>query len=358
MKAVLATGGTGGHLFPALIVAQELREQGHEVLFVGALGIGLHKVKDKGFQTFNLSAKGFVGKNIFKKMGSCFLMVNSIWDAKKLLDKIKPDVVLGFGGYPAFPVLVAAKILNIPSMIHEQNVVPGKANRLIAQWVNKVALSFADSESYFKRSSCVLTGCPTDIHKKILKRKECLDYFQLEYDHKTILVFGGSQGSKRVNEEFITAVIELVSEVTFQVIHLCGNEDPSIYQKNYSRLSIPCAVYKFLDRMDMAYGAADVIVARAGAATITEIAMAGKPAVLIPYPHADAHQYENACVLRNIGLAKVLLEKDLCPVELRKNILCYLKNSVEDDTIQRRIDSVFVNDSAKRIGVELLSLVS
>lgn len=343
MKFLFATGGTGGHLFPALKTALELRKRGHEVFFLGSFGLGIEKIQAYGFPLKNLEHCGANFNNPFKIIKFCFLMIKALMASIFFLKDFKPDVVAGFGGYGSFPGVCAAILLRYPSLIHEQNVLPGKANKILAGYVSRIAISFRKSSSYFQREKTVLTGCPCHSFHGVSDKAEILEEFHLQQNKKTILVFGGSQGSHRLNEEFLKAVILMKGQIDFQVIHICGKNDYLFLEKSYAELKIPFALFRFLDRMDYAYSLADLVIARAGAATVSEIAIFRVPAILVPYPYAQEHQKANAEILREVNLAEVIEEKDLTPERFKEEILRGL-------SLGRRRQAVF---DASELGIFL-----
>jgi len=284
MKIVIATGGSGGHLFPALQVAYELNQKGHEVEFMGSFRFGIEMLVEKGFMIHQLDARGIDFKNPWTFSKTLFTHFTATIKSLGKLRMINPDVVLGFGGYGAFPIVFSALLLRLPTLIHEQNVVPGKANALLAQWVKKVAISFEESKRYFNQSKTVLTGCPSHGMNALLTQKQARMFLNLSVDKKTILVLGGSQGSHRINQEFIKTAKRLNEQMDFQIIHVCGQRDFGKLEKEYKQLDIPVALYEFIHDIEYAYSAADLIISRAGAVTITEIALFKIPTILIPYP--------------------------------------------------------------------------
>ena len=356
-KIVIATGGSGGHLFPALKVAQELRKGQHDIQLIGSFGLGIEKIKKAGFSFVNLQAVGLTKGNILKKINIVGTMIKAIFSSFKILKQIKPDIVLGFGGYGAFPIVLSAVFLHIPTMIHEQNVVPGRANAILAHWVNKIGISFRQSQKFFKKNNTILTGCPIHLEIGLQSKMEILKKFQLE-DHKfTILVFGGSQGSHRINEVFLQVVEHLKGVLDFQVIHISGSKDYTELKEHYSKLAVPFALFEFLDHIEDAYFLADVIISRAGASTITEIAMFDKPAILIPYPHAQSHQKENALILCESNRAR-LIEEQYLTTERLKNTVLEIKTALLRNELQDYDKDIYILNSTQRIAQELLMITN
>ena len=325
MKVIVATGGTGGHIFPALEVAQELKRNGHDVVIAGAFRQWRERIKEEGFATIELMARGLNRDSVMTLLLSSAIMLRATFDAFRILLKIKPNVVIGFGGYGAFPIVVAAGILRLPTLFHEQNVVPGRANKILAFFVARIAVSFERSQKYFPKNKTILTGCPSHPTASALPAEEIFSKFGLQNDRTTIFVLGGSQGSHRINMEFMGVMNNLRLMRKLQVIHVCGKEDYVALRAQYAEMGVQVSLHEFLKEIHLAYTIADLVIARAGALTVTEIALAQRPAILIPYPHAQNHQKENALVLADAGVAKVLEEKDLAQTSLRQAILAMLE---------------------------------
>jgi len=350
MKFVIATGGTGGHLFPALRVAQELKREGHDILFLGSFSRGREQMQNSGFAFEDLGAKGLTSAQAF---GSIVAMIKATCKALRLLRRFQPDTVLGFGGYGAFPVVLSAVLLRYPSLIHEQNVVPGRANAFLARAVKKVAISFGKSAQYFNPKKTVLTGCPCHFPKENADRAAILKEFQLEEGKTTILVFGGSQGSRRINEVFMGAVKMLKEKLDFQVIHASGPQDYPELQNQYNQLGIPFALFEFLDKMEEAYHIADLVVSRSGAGTVSEIASFQLPAIFIPYPFAQGHQKENAAVLCEAKIAHLIEDKDFSAPKLTETISMVLEQQRGGGS---DLKDICFPDAAQRLAQEALRL--
>ncbi len=312
MKIVLATGGTGGHLFPALQTAREFVKEGHEVFFYGSFGkLAIEKIQSSGFDFKNILAKGLSFRSFGAFFVSVITMAKAVRKAFCMLRKLRPDVVAGFGGYGAFPVVLSAWSLRYPTLIHEQNVVPGKANAILAKLVKKIAISFPQGAKYFNPGKIILTGCPCNVLENSRFKKSVYSEFHLEKNKKTFFVLGGSQGSERINTVFMQVIPLLKKQINFQVIHISGSGEYEKMKKRYKESGIRVALFPFLDKIKEAYQCADLVISRAGAVTITEIIMARVPAVLIPYPHAGGHQKYNARVLCESGTAHMIEEKEL-----------------------------------------------
>jgi UDP-N-acetylglucosamine--N-acetylmuramyl-(pentapeptide) pyrophosphoryl-undecaprenol N-acetylglucosamine transferase len=352
MKFVIATGGTGGHLFPALRVAAELKRAGNEILFLGSFCRGREQIEKSGFLFKEIGAKGFVSISFKGKIISVIVMIRAMFRSFRSLRRFRPDAVLGFGGYGAFPVVLSACFLRYPTLIHEQNVVPGRANALLAKLVKRIAISFQKSSQYFDLKKTVLTGCPCYLPGNDAKKDVILNEFRLEEGKCTILVFGGSQGSRRINEAFIEAAGNLKEKLDFQVIHISGGQDYQKLQDRYNLLGIPFALFEFLDKMEEAYHISDLVISRAGAVTVSEIAGFQLPAIFIPYPYAHGHQKANASVLCDEGAAVLIEDKDLSASRLSETVLTIL----DHQDVGRKLKGVCFPDAVQSLVKEALCL--
>ena len=297
----MACGGTGGHIFPAFSVAEELKRRDPFVRIIyvcGKMDIenAIFKIV-KAEKVFSVESAPL--KSLRSLLNPVFLirLTLGLWQSFRILYKQRPDLVAGFGGYYSFPVMLAARWLKIPTLIHEQNVVPGKANRVLAKFVDAVALSFPESRKGFgARNNFQMTGNP--IRSAIEKdcRTQALEYFHFSNDRLTLLVLGGSQGAESVNVLFLEALSFMPESMKegLQVLHLCGKMSTATASEAFRKAGISGRVYSFFERMDLAYGATDLALGRAGATFLAEISAKNIPAILIPYPAADGHQLANA----------------------------------------------------------------
>jgi len=356
MKFVIATGGTGGHLFPSIQVAEELNRQGHDIVFLGSFKRTSEQMQKTGFPYEDLNAKGLILAWSGESFDSMITMVKATIRAFRSLKEIKPDAVLGFGGYGAFPAVFSALLLRYPTLIHEQNVVPGKANAFLSKFVKRIAVSFAKSVPYFNSKKTVLTGCPCHFPRENMDRVEILKEFHLDQNKKTILVVGGSQGSRRVNEIFLEAIKLLKGRLDFQVIHIAGKQDYENCRCQYDLLGIPFALFKYLDKMEEAYCAADLAISRSGAVTVSEIASFQLPAIFLPYPYARGHQKENASVLCETRLSRLIEDKDLSATKLTEQILELLTRPLNAQVKTDQFKDICFPDATQRLAQEALSL--
>ncbi|MDP2654029.1 MAG: undecaprenyldiphospho-muramoylpentapeptide beta-N-acetylglucosaminyltransferase [Candidatus Omnitrophota bacterium] len=353
MKIVMATGGSGGHLFPALYVADVLRVRGHEVFFAGAFGGMEEKIRRHGYSFRDLPAKGLKTNSLKSVLEFSAAMIQSMARAGTMLREIRPDAVVGFGGYGSFPVVASAIVQRRPAMIHEQNVIPGRANRVLFQFADRVTLSFERTKSYCRRKDAVVTGCPSHRPDPRWTGRSAREHFGLDPEKFTVLILGGSQGSRRINREFLSAVEGMGTPAGLQIIHLCGQADFGEMGREYRRIGADVRLFEFLDEMEAAYAAADMVISRAGAVTVSEIAAFGVPAVLIPYPYAGGHQRANALVLAESGRADMVEEKDLSAKLLETLILDRMTHRGN-----RLAAAVMPPDAAERLAGEVLSLAA
>jgi len=316
MTIVLATGGSGGHIFPALRAAEQLKIMGHRVEFCGVFGPFRERILAEGYGCEELPARGLSTDSVKTVLSSSCSMLKSTYLAFRYLRRVRPSVVAGFGGYGAFAVVAAAVLQRRRVIIHEQNVVPGRANRFLGPWVHRIAVSFEKSRTYWPPQKTVVTGCPYRKLNAGFDPAACRAQFSLAPALRTILVFGGSQGSRQINTRFLEALPLIRKSGEFQIIHMTGRTDESRAREEYRRLNIPAYCAAFVDDMPAAYGAADIVVGRSGAVTINEVAAAGLPAVLIPYPWAGGHQIENARLLADRQAALIITEDQLTPQRL------------------------------------------
>lgn len=348
MKVIVATGGTGGHIFPALETAAVLRQRGHEVMVAGVLGPSEEKINSLGFATLPVQAKGLTNRSLLGLWKFSTLMCTAVVQALQNLKQTQPDKVIGFGGYGSFAFVLAARLLNIPVMIHEQNVIPGKANRLLAWLVPKVAISFTKTQNYLNPKKVVFTGCPCHCHRPLESKESLLKKFSLASDRPTILLLGGSQGSQKLNEVFF----EMLSNwqpPPVQAIHMTGAKDYSEYVAKYHKSSLPVKVFEFIRPIEEAYAISDLVIARAGAATVSELGFFAIPSILVPYPLARGHQKYNAEVLADAGLAQIIEQKNLTSQSLKDTVRHLLTSG------QQR-QPIFNNDPAQALAVAVENL--
>jgi len=308
-RVILTTGGTGGHIFPALAVADELRRRNPqiELLFMGGSGPEGELAHKHGIEFQELPARGIMGRGLSGLISGLGWLSTGIPKAMTAVKQFNPDAVIGFGGYAGFCPVLAAALKGIPTAVHEQNSVPGVTNKVLGKVVRKVFLSFPDVMHVFTESKTVLTGNPVrrDIADASEKRK-------VRTIGKRVLVLGGSQGARPINEAIIDALPQL-TEAGVTLIHQAGKTDFERVRASYEgRQADPTQVHAFIDDMASEYAQADLIVCRAGASTVFEIAAAGVPAIFVPFPQATHdHQTMNAKAMADIGAALLLPQKGM-----------------------------------------------
>lgn len=328
MKFLLSGGGTGGHLFPAIALAEEIiqRKKGNEVLFVGAeRGIEREILPQKGYECVFLNIKPLRGRGILGFFSGLLSLPVAIIKSMTIIKKFNPDAIIGSGGYACAPVIIAAFLLNKKSFLLEQNIIPGFTNRVLARFVDTIITAFKNSYKYFKNKNVEWLGNPV--------RRQLFDNYlndSIEDQYFTILIFGGSQGAHFVNNIVVDAVKIISSKgESVNITHQTGKKDFEEIKRKYSEANIKAYVTEFIDDMSTAYRAADLVICRSGATSIAEITVCKKPSILIPYPYAaDDHQRLNAIELVNAGAAVMLEQKDITPEILADTILS-LKNDPE-----------------------------
>ena len=320
MKVILAGGGTGGHLFPGLAVAQEFkrRDEMTQILFIGtAQGIEARILPRENFRLEVLAVRGIKGRGGRGIFDAIYGIPASLWRCLKIIGNYRPDVVIGLGGYASGPMLLAAMLRRIPRAIMEQNLRPGFTNKLLARFVDRVFTAYAESGEFFAGAKIVESGNPV--------RWQSLPAIA-RGEKYTLLVFGGSAGARRINFAVVEA-LKLMADFAPQlkVIHQTGQADYAAIKAAYVALPFEAAVTPFIDQMDQAYARADLIVCRAGATTVAELTAFGKAAILVPYPHAIYdHQHGNAQALQARGAADLILDRELNGAMLSARLRSYL----------------------------------
>lgn len=355
LSVVIAGGGTGGHLYPGIAVAREVlrRVPDARVSFAGtARGLEARVVPKEGFELDLIRSAGLKGKAITARLRGAALVPVSLLDAWRILSRRRPDVVLGVGGYSSFPVVFAAALRRIPTMVLEQNAAPGLSNRMLAPWVRAAAVTYQQTVSFFGRRGFV-TGNPV--------RAEFFQTSNFELptsNFRRVLVLGGSQGAHAINMAMVAAAPRLVSRGTpVEVVHQTGERDLSRVREAYEHAGVSARAEAFFDAVAREMTAADLVVCRAGATTLAELAAAGKPAVLIPFPAAtDDHQRKNATVLADAGAALLLEERSLTPEVLADEIAATLSDPSRRAAMSAAMRSFARPDAAARIVERALAL--
>ncbi|WP_100610054.1 undecaprenyldiphospho-muramoylpentapeptide beta-N-acetylglucosaminyltransferase [Confluentibacter lentus] len=313
-KIILSGGGTGGHIYPAIAIANELKSRfpDAEFLFVGAQDrMEMEKVPQAGYKIKGLWISGIQRKLTMKNLMFPFKLISSLLKARRIINEFKPDVVIGTGGFASGPLLNIAASKKIPTLIQEQNSYPGITNKLLGKKVNRICVAYDGLERFFPKDKIIKTGNP--LRKGLLdidtKTVEAKDFFNLKHGKHTLLVLGGSLGARRINQ-LIESKLDFLSTQNVQVIWQCGK----LYYQQYKIYGNTknVQVYEFLNNMDFAYAAADIVISRAGAISVSELCMVGKPVIFIPSPNvAEDHQTKNAMALVDKDAAIIIKEEDL-----------------------------------------------
>lgn len=314
--ALVMAGGTGGHVFPALATARCLEQQGVSIHWMGTQkGIESSVVPNAGIQLHTIDVQGLRGKGRLSLLLAPFKLVKAIWQAVKVVRKVRPDVVLGMGGFASGPGAVAARLLRIPLVIHEQNAVAGMTNRISAKLAQRILVAFPGAFSGAVKTE--QTGNP--VRGAILDLPEPKIRYSQRAGAINVLIVGGSLGAKAINDIVPEALAELNLEELPNVWHQTGKQHFEATQEKYRALDLTARVDAFIEHMDEAYGWADLVICRSGALTVSELAIAGVPALLIPFPFAvDDHQTGNARYLEEAGAAWIIQQSDLKKDDLIK----------------------------------------
>jgi len=350
MKLIIAGGGTGGHLFPGIAVAEEFLAQSpdNEVLFVGTdHGIEARLLPKLGYRLALISASGMKGLGTAKKIMSVGRLLYGYAQSRKILKDFRPDLVLGVGGYASAPLLLAARGMGLRRFIHEQNAAPGLTNKILGRFVDGVFISMPESASFFPKKITLMTGNPI--------RKEILWGFQERVrsvgDAFSLLIFGGSAGAHRVNTALLDA-LPFLSGVKgrLRITHQTGEKDLALVREGYRALGFQAIVSSFIENMSAAYGAADLVICRAGATTIAEVTACGKGCIFIPFPYAsDDHQRKNAQSLLHQSAGFMILEEDLSGEILAREILALMEHPERLSEVERNARALAQLDAAQAI---------
>lgn len=331
-RIIITAGGTGGHLYPAQALAQECSKQPNpiNVLFVAG-GLGTNKYFDRdSFLYFDVKAAPLISRNPLKCIKGMSTLLSGYFQSIRILKEYQPDAVVGFGSYHTVSALLAAKWLNIPIILHEANSVPGKANRWFSSFAKYIAVHFPSTAKFFKRKT-IEVGLPLreGYRMEDVSKDEALNYFNLSSNQNVLLICGGSQGAKAINQLF-KGCINLIKENRWQVIHLTGDASTTDHMTSlYRSFGIEAVVKTFEPNMQFAWSIADAFIGRAGAATIAEAMEFEVPGILIPYPHAtDQHQDKNAdFFVFDVKAGVKLTEKNLTSLELTNHINSLFENN-------------------------------
>lgn len=359
VNIILSGGGTGGHIYPAIAIANELKAKYPEAnfLFVGAKDkMEMEKIPEAGYAIKGLWISGIQRKFILKNLTFPFKLVSSLSSAYKIIKDFKPDIVIGTGGFASGPTLYVASRKRIKTLIQEQNSYPGITNKLLAKRVDKICVAYDGLERFFPADKIVKTGNPVrqDLLEIDGKREESQKYFNLKSDKKTLLIVGGSLGARALNNLIEKQIDWLVSK-NMQVIWQTGKMYYEEFKK-YDNIE-GVQTHAFLNRMDLTYAAADFIISRAGAGSISELCIVGKPVIFIPSPNvAEDHQAKNALAVVNSDAALLLKESELDMFQ--SNIEALLENEQLQQTLSKNIKKLALPNATKDIVEEIVKLLN
>jgi len=342
---VIAAGGTGGHILPGIALADEIRFQkaGASIVFVGtAHGLESKIVPAAGYPIELVDASGFIGKNWTQQLRSLARLPRGFAESRALLKRLRARAVVGVGGYVTVPVLTAARSLGIPTLIHESNAQPGAANRFLNRFATRTAVGLAAANAQLKRAG-VVTGTPV--------RKEFFDVPALDANAATrrLLVFGGSQGSRVINRAMARAAV-LLEKSGIEVVHQTGEKDLAATRQRYARMPANWTLMPFLPKLFEQMAWADLVLSRAGATTVAELAAAGRPSILVPFAAAaGGHQAENARALYRAGAAAIIEEKDLTAEDLAGAVAAQLSDRAKLVAMGQKARGLAKPDAAREL---------
>lgn len=363
LKVIISGGGTGGHIFPAIAIANALKEKYNrvEILFVGAEGkMEMEKVPAAGYKIVGLNISGLQRKSILKNLSFPFKLFSSVRKSKAIIREFKPNVVVGVGGFASGPLLYAATKMGIPALIQEQNSYPGITNKFLAKKAKRICVAYDGMEKYFPKEKIILTGNPVrqDIKNLAGKKERGLEFFGLDPNKKTVLVIGGSLGARSINEAIKNCLPEFEKK-NIQLIWQTGKTFKAVAD-NASAEFTSCAirVHDFISKMDYAYAVADVVVSRAGASSVSELCIVDKAAILVPYPlAAEDHQTSNAQALVTHHAA-ILIKDSEVGEKLLNTLFDLLANDEKRMKLEENILKLAFRDAAEVIASEVASIAN
>jgi len=362
LKIIVSGGGTGGHIFPAIAIANAIRElePNADILFVGAEGrMEMDKVPQAGYRIVGLPVAGFSRSLTPKNILVIFKLIKSMLKANKIVNDFKPHVVVGVGGYASGPIVKAAQRKGIPTILQEQNSYAGVTNKLLAKKAKTICVAYQGMEKYFPAEKILLTGNPVrqDIESLSVNRNQGLEYFGIDSDKKVLLILGGSLGARTINQSLIANLNLIKSRPDIVVIWQTGK----LYFQTVKEMLASNPVqnirlYDFITRMDLAYVTADTIISRAGAGTISELCLVAKPCILVPSPNvAEDHQTHNAQALVSHHAA-IMIPDNQAKEKLVKHAIDLLDRPEEQKKLSENISRLALRHSAKAIALEVLKL--
>lgn len=357
-RFIISGGGTGGHIYPAVAIANELKSRFPEAefLFVGAKDkMEMQKVPQAGYAIKGLWISGIQRKLTLDNAMFPFKLLSSMWNSFRIIKSFKPDVVIGTGGFASGAVLKVASMLGIPTVIQEQNSYPGITNKLLAKKANKICVAYENLDRFFPKDKMILTGNPVrqDLINEASK-SEAIAYFKLDANKKTLLVLGGSLGARRINQ-LIEKELDFLLSQNIQIIWQCGK----LYLNDYSKYNEKdnVQVVAFIDRMDLVYAAADVVISRSGASSVSELCIVGKPTIFIPSPNvAEDHQTKNAKAISDKNGAILIRESEL-EAQFETVFSDLISNESKQSELSQNIKKLALPNATKDIVEEIIKLI-
>lgn len=357
-RFIISGGGTGGHIYPAVAIANELKSRFPEAefLFVGAKDkMEMQKVPQAGYAIKGLWISGIQRKLTLDNAMFPLKLLSSMWNSLRIIKSFKPDVVIGTGGFASGAVLKVASMLGIPTVIQEQNSYPGITNKLLAKKANKICVAYENLERFFPKDKMILTGNPVrqDLINEASK-SEAIAYFKLDANKKTLLVLGGSLGARRINQ-LIEKELDFLLSLNIQIIWQCGK----LYLNDYSKYDEKenVQLVAFIDRMDLVYAAADVVISRSGASSVSELCIVGKPTIFIPSPNvAEDHQTKNAKAISDKNGAILIKESEL-EAQFETVFSDLISNENKQAELSQNIKKLAKPNATKDIVEEIIKLI-
>lgn len=357
LKFIISGGGTGGHIYPAIAIANQLKQvvPNCEILFVGASNkMEMQKVPQAGYKIKGLWIAGIQRKFTFQNALFPLKLICSLIKSLFILIKFKPNVVIGTGGFASGAILKMASVLKIPTLIQEQNSFPGITNKLLSKKASTICVAYQGLEKFFQQNKIKITGNPVrqDLLNVSNKKNEAISYFNLDLNKKTLIVLGGSLGAKKINE-LIEKEINFFEKLNIQIIWQCGKLYWNNYQK-YNQGNVQ--VYAFIEKMDLLYAAADFVISRSGASSISELTLVGKPVIFIPSPHvAEDHQTKNAQAVSNNNAA-ILINENQLDTGFENTFLNLIENKTLQNKLSENISKLALPKATAEIVNEILKL--
>lgn len=361
-RVIIAGGGTGGHIFPAVAIGHALQRiaPGTQLLFVGAKGkMEMEKVPQAGFEIMGLDIAGFNRSNMLKNLLLPFKILKSAMQANSILKNFKPDAVVGVGGYASFPVLNAAQRSGIPTLIQEQNSFAGKSNKILGRRAKAICVAYEHMERFFPKERLIMTGNPVrkNISQSAVTREEGQVWLGLNPEKTTVLVVGGSLGAKSINETIGANLQDIIAE-NVQLIWQTGKPYFEQAKQEAAAFAENVKVFEFIREMDYAYAAADVVISRAGALAIAELCIVAKPVIFVPFPYAaEDHQTSNAMALVEHNAALMVKDNE-AKTQLIKKLKTLLHDNAMQEIMINNLQAVAIKDADDRIAKKVLEIAT